>query len=165
MTASESIGWQGNTIARCGVVERLNQVGSLVALERVAYAAGATNWYTAHNREDLEKIAHDLRPGSLVSFYFDSRIARAPYTGRVRNELIDFIERDGDALIGWLEPDGVHISMAVVFGAVDIDEEVLDAESDDEVYYGASPARDNDGTDAITVTLPDADGVIRSHAY
>src|SRR5262245_31465813 len=130
MTASESVNWQGDTITGCGVVERLNQVCSLVALERVAYGAGATNWYTARNRAELEKIVHALRPGSLVSFYFDNRIPRGPYTGKVRNELIDIIERDGDALIGWLEPDGVHISMAVVVGAEDLDEEVLDAESD-----------------------------------
>ncbi|MEU7144012.1 hypothetical protein ABZ942_31525 [Nocardia sp. NPDC046473] len=163
MTESERTCWQ--TIAGSGVIERLDQVGSLVALERIPHAAGATNWYTAESRADLVKIVHALGPGSLVSFYFDNRISRAPYAEKVRTELLEFITRDRDALIGWPAPDGIRIDMAVVGGPRDIDEEVSDSESDEDVFYGAYPGWDNDGVEAITVTLPDADGVTRQHPY
>ncbi|WP_409497386.1 hypothetical protein [Amycolatopsis sp. cmx-11-12] len=164
MTEPDHLGWQGDTITRAGVAERLDRAGSLVALERLAQGGGDTNWFVATCRQDLTTIADRLRPGSLVTFYFDNRIARRPYTGTVRTELLDIIERKGDALIGWLRPDGVSIRMRVV-DAGDLDEEVLDAESDDDVYFGAFPATDNDGADAITVTIPDEDGVVRVHAY
>ncbi|MFD6159751.1 hypothetical protein ACFWF7_41075 [Nocardia sp. NPDC060256] len=163
MTESERSCWR--TVASSGVIERLDQVGSLVALERIPHAAGATNWYRAESRADLVKIVHALRPGSLVSFYFDKRIPRGPYVEKVRTELLEFITRDGDALIGWPAADGVRIDMAIVGGPRDIDEEVSDSESDEDVFYGAYPGRDDDGVNAITVTLPDADGVTRRHPY
>jgi hypothetical protein len=33
------------------------------------------------------------------------------------------------------------------------------------VFYGATPDRENDGTHAVTVTLPDADGIVRPHPH
>lgn len=151
MTESERTCWQ--PIVGRGVLERLDQVGSLVAFERNPRAAGAMNWYVAERREDLVKIVYALHPGCLVSFYFDKRICRGPYTEKVRTELLDTIRRDGKALIGWLAPDGFRIDMVVVAGSGELDEEVRDAESGKDVFYGAYPGPDNDGVDAITVTL------------
>ncbi|MFE9577993.1 hypothetical protein ACFYO1_16515 [Nocardia sp. NPDC006044] len=68
MTESERPCWQA--IVRSGVIERLDQAGSLVARERRPY--GVTNWYTAESREHLVQIVHMLSPGSQVSFYFGS---------------------------------------------------------------------------------------------
>ncbi|KAA8889355.1 hypothetical protein F3087_10495 [Nocardia colli] len=68
MTESERTCWQA--IARSGVIERLDQAGSLVAWEWLP--RGVTHWYTAECREDLVRIVHALSPGCRVSFYFGS---------------------------------------------------------------------------------------------
>lgn len=68
MTESERSCWQA--IVRSGVIERLDQAGSLVAWEW--RPRGVTNWYTAECRADLVRIVHALAPGGRVSFYFGS---------------------------------------------------------------------------------------------
>jgi hypothetical protein len=35
----------------------------------------------------------------------------------------------------------------------------------EQLYFGPFPARDNDGQSAITLVLPDKDGVVRQHPH
>jgi hypothetical protein len=37
--------------------------------------------------------------------------------------------------------------------------------NDSRIYVGSSPRRDNDGVNAVTLTLPDLDGITRAHPY
>src|SRR5277367_4911196 len=55
------------------IIERLKATDAVI-LERLARGGGSTNWYHCPDENHLEAIEARLRPGSLVSFYFDDRI-------------------------------------------------------------------------------------------
>lgn len=153
-----------STIAATAIAERLRDT-SAVVLERIARAAGKTNWYQCDNQDGLNQIVGALSPGSKVSFYFDGRIARNAYTPQIRREIEAIANRERDAIIGALQADGFRIECDFVSSVDEIEEFIIDHPDVSAIYFGAFPAADNDGVQAITVTLPDRDGVVRHHPY
>jgi hypothetical protein len=75
------------------------------------------------------------------------------------------IDKYGDAVLGLPSGDDVVIRAVIVVTAADLAEELEGVEAGTLVFYGPFPAADNDGVDAVTVTLPDLDGVVRDHPH
>jgi len=136
-----------------------------VVLERVARGGGRTVWYHCRGKHQLETIEALLSPGSVVSFYFDGRIRNAPYSPELRSIIEKVITETGDAVLGHLNKDGLHIDHEIVTGPNDLTEFASNFGPESRVFYGAFPNRDNDGIKAVTVTLPDHDGIVRPHPH
>lgn len=145
-------------------VNALVAKGHAVVLERIACGGGATRWYFCRDAHALEVIEGELSPGSDASFYFDERIRKVVLSPSVRSEIEQISARDGDAVVGVLE-DQIHIRVDFPGGPRDLGEFASTLSSDATVFAGVFPPRDNDGVWAVTVTLPDADGIERAHPY
>ena len=163
--------WQGRTIIDSPVPQLLH-ARSAIVLERIARGAGATNWYRCLGRAHLAALSAELCPGSVVSFYFDSRIANCRYTPAVREQMLQLMRslRDipgetGEIVVGYLDADELHITVDYPSGPDDLDEFTQILGSDPWIYFGRFPGRDNDGTNAVTLTLPDLDGITRRHPH
>jgi hypothetical protein len=162
--------WQGHTITDRPVPQLL-RTRQAVVLERLARGGGATNWYHCPDHAHLDAITAELRPGSLVSFYFDDRITHCRYTAEVHRRVLQLIHslRDagdsGEIVFGQLAVDGLHIQVDYPSGPEYLDEITQTLGSHSWIYYGPYPGRDNDGIHAVTLTLPDPDGITRAHPY
>ena len=122
-------------------------------------------WYHCCGKQQLETVEALLSPGSVVSFYFDDRIHKASYTPELRSIIEKIITETGDAVLGLLNKDGLHIDEEIVAGSNGITEFAAALDSETHIFYGAFPARDNDGIKAVTLTLPDLDGIVRPHPH
>ncbi len=70
-----------------------------------------------------------------------------------------------EPLIGSLRKDGLEIDMELIVDPSDFADCESQFESSTLVFYGAFPAFDDDGINAVTLTIPDNDGITRSHPY
>lgn len=136
-----------------------------VILERVARGAGTTNWFVCSNQKTIEEIIKRLLPGSVVSFYFDNRIKCASYSVNVRQEIEQIIASTGDCVVGIIDEDGITLRVDFVADRAEIAEFESNLRMPTDIYYGPFPARDNNGKSAITVILPDEDGIVRRHPH
>jgi 2,3-bisphosphoglycerate-independent phosphoglycerate mutase len=136
-----------------------------VILERVARGGGVVNWYYCRSQKEMPIIEEFLRPGSVVSFYFDNRIRRSRQSPELRRELEEIITKSGEVVVGFLERDGMRIDAAVVVSSDDLREFISAIDPSTEIFYGLFPDRDNDGIRAVTATLPDNDGIVRPHPH
>jgi len=136
-----------------------------IVLERIARGAGATRWFAIPGVERLGDLSARLSPGSSVSFYFDDRLAAAPYGPDVVAEIVRVAARDGDAVVGTLPAGEIELDVEFVASPAELDEYAEDLLAGAIVIYGAFPARDNDGESAVTLDLPDRDGVVRPHPH
>jgi hypothetical protein len=152
------------TLAATPISSLLASTGAVI-LERIAMGGGATRWYYCSDRTQLEALEAHLRPGSVVSFYFDNRIQSAQYSPELKPKLETIIIDTGDVVLGCLGKDQLHLDIDFVTGPKDLDEVLLSLDSTVRVFYGAFPARDNDGIRAVRVTIPDNDGVVRPHPH
>ncbi len=143
------------------IIERLKS-NSAVVLERIARGAGATYWYYCQNESAVPLLEARLSVGSSVDFYFDGRICMGTYSPDVKQTLLSFYCEEREPLIGALRKDGLEIHM-VRFDPTDFADYETEFESSALVFYGAYPSYEGDGV--VTLTLPDADGVVRSHPY
>ena len=66
---------------------------------------------------------------------------------------------------GALKEDSISIDVDFITDIKELLEFVSNLEPADLFFFGQFPARDNDGINAITITLPDADGVVRAHPH
>jgi hypothetical protein len=146
-------------------VPRLLREHPAIAVERLARGGGATRWFFLGDPEQLATLAAKLAPGSSLSFYFDERIAIGALDDEVAEEILQFAAMDGDAVVGHLGADGIEIAVEFVAGRSDLEAASRSFKLDERVFYGRFPAADNDGVDAVTLTLPDKDAVIRSHPH
>jgi hypothetical protein len=151
------------TMTSAGVHRRL-ATDDAVVLERLARAAGATRWYRVATTEDLAALASRVRPGSLVSFYFDDRIANSLVSQAVREHVTAIAASDHDAVVAARGAD-IDLRADFVSDSAELEEFLGSLAPGELLFYGVSPAADDDGHAAITVVLPDADGVLRSHPY
>jgi hypothetical protein len=163
--------WQGRTIID-SLVPQLLHARPAVVLERIARGAGATNWYHCPDHGHLAALTAELRPGSVVTFYFDDRIINCRYTPEVREQMLQLMRslRDvpgesGEIVVGHLAADELHITADYPSGPEDLDEFTQTLGTDLRIYFGRYPGRDNDGTNAVTLTLPDLDGITRAHPH
>jgi hypothetical protein len=138
---------------------------SAIILERIAMGGGATRWYYYSDNIRLEAIEAQLRPGSIVSFYFDDRFQSGFYSLEIKLDAERIIAEIGEVVVGVLAKDGLHIAVEMVTGPNELAEFASNTNSSSRVFYGAFPAQDNDGARAVTVTLPDIDGVVRRHPH
>lgn len=152
-----------STLATTPIAERLKS-HSAVVLERIACGAGATRWYYCEDKIALQSLEARLSPGSAVSFYFDDRIRGGSYSPEVKETMFTLYAERREPLIGSLRKDGVEIDM-VFIDPSDLAEYEPQFQSSPLVFYGEFPGWDNDGITCVTLTLPDADGVVRSHPH
>lgn len=145
-------------------VECLLAEHSAIVLERIARGAGETRWYWVRSDDDLDRLCALLSPGSSVSFYFDDRIRLAALDDGVV-QILDVVADAGDAVLGKLGNDGLEIVVDFVAGPGDLSEFKSELATLQPVFFGAFPGRDNDGRNAITLSLPDIDGVVRMHPH
>jgi hypothetical protein len=143
----------------------MQQQQTSIVLERIARGGGETRWYRCAGTSSLDDVCGRLTPGSRVSFYFDERIQAAPFTAEVGRAMMEVIARTGDVVAGRLMPDGVRIEVEFLTGPNDLAEWVAGLAPNEVVYFGPVPAADDDGESCMTITLPDADGVVRNHPH
>ncbi len=137
----------------------------VVVLERIARGGGETRWFFIESTPELDVLIERLAPGSVVTFYFDGRIARIHADARLTEELLSTIEDTGDVMVGLLGPDSCTIEMESIGGPLGLAEFMETLGTASTIFAGPFPARDNDGENAVTVAVPDADGVIRDHPH
>jgi hypothetical protein len=146
-------------------IDVLLSARTATVLERLSRGGGATRWYFCADKLSLEAVAAKLSPGSVVSFYFDDRIRSDLHSRRIQASIEEIIAKEGDAVVGTLAEDGVRIDVQIVAGPKELVEFLSAIASDRRVFYGAFPGRDNDGVEAVTLTIPDADGTVRNHPH
>jgi len=162
--------WQGRTITG-SPVPLLLATRSAIVLERIAFGAGATNWYHCTDHARLTALAPHLSPGSVVSFYFDDRITYCRYTPKVHERMLDLMRRQrdlgdtGEIVFGQLASDDLHINVDYPSTPGYLDELTQTLGTHSWIYFGPFPGRDNDGSNAVTLTLPDLDGIARAHPH
>jgi len=146
-------------------VPRLVSERSAVVLERLARGAGATRWFRVASARDLELVCDEFAPGSTVSFYFDDRVALFPYDDATVARILALIDAHGDAAVGVLDENQLEFSVELIAGVNELSEFAESLPAQLSVYVGAFPAADDDGHDAVTMSLPDRDGVTRRHPH
>lgn len=149
-------------IAATPVRENLRSRGAVV-LQRIARGAGQTDWFYCGGVADLDRVIGRLRPGSKVSFYFNEQIRRCRYSEQTRMEIENVIAATGECVVGALGDDGITMERDFVCSTEELVEFVDEHSTSEWWFYGAFPGWDNDGRDAVTLTLPDRDGVVRDH--
>jgi hypothetical protein len=137
-----------------------------VVLERIACGGGATSWYHCTDEASLHEIARRLLPGSAVSFYFDGRLGALASAGGARSRAAEVLVAVGEEIVvGALADDGLAIEVDFPSSAAEVDEFLSEHASARLYFVGEFPGRDDDGTHAVTVTIPDGDGVVRPHPH
>lgn len=156
--------WVREAIAGTPVNRRLESASAIV-LERVARAAGQTEWFFCRNQSDLKKIEQELRPGSEVSFYFDGRIrcTERPEEMAILAGLT--IDARRECVIGALQENGFSVAVDFVTHVREVQEFLAEHSTAPLFFAGDFPAADNDGVAAITLIIPDKDGVTRRHPH
>lgn len=150
-------------LIRTPIIHRL-RAASAVVLERLARGGGGSRWYYCPDEAHLVAVETRLRPGSLVSFYFDDRIQSGLYSSDIKAKVLTIPAKSGP-LIGPLNNDGIEIDMIVDVDPGELEEYNSVLLSAKRVFYGEFPGSDSDEFNSITLTLPDADGVTRKHPY
>lgn len=136
-----------------------------MVLERIARGAGSTRWYRVTKTSDLESLYKRLAPASIVSFYFDERFASIEWGDEAIVRVLDLVAARGEAVVGSLCADDLELSVQFVAGANELNEFAEGLVLGAQLFVGEFPAADNDGYDAVTVALPDRDGVVRGHPH
>lgn len=145
------------------VPERL-AARAAVVLERIARGGGATNWYRCARPGELMRLVENLRPGSVVSFYFDDRMCQVTERGELAGIVGDAIASCGECVVGVACDDGGVLDVDFVRSSEQL-QEFLDEHALARMFVaGAFPGRDNDDG-AVTIILPDVDGVVRAHPH
>ena len=146
------------------VARLLAETQHAVALERIARGAGATRWYLLCAPDDLDALTLRVRPGSRVSFYFDNRFLIGEFNDQARQSVIDIIEREGEAVVGAVPAAEIEAEVDFPSSPAEADEFARD-HFQATIVVGAFPAADDDRMNAVTVVLPNADGVVRPHPH
>ncbi|CAN5266329.1 hypothetical protein BH11MYX1_BH11MYX1_43980 [soil metagenome] len=153
----------GMALDDAGVAKRVATEDCTV-LERPAAEGEPLAWFYCRDQSDLNEIANQLRAGSAVSFFFDDRIEALVDSDTTRS-IITTTCADHEIALGALGLDGLRIEMSFARNAEEVALALPPLDDGAQlVFFGAFPGRDNDGTWAITLTLPEVDGVVREPA-
>jgi hypothetical protein len=134
-------------------------------LERVAFGAGQTEWFFCRDPSDLNRIERELRPGSEVSFYFDGRIGCTERSEELLAIAGRVIDAGRECVIGALQQNGFEIAKDFVTQRSEVQEFISEHSITSLFFAGDYPAADNDGVAAVTLVVPDEDGIIRPHPH
>jgi hypothetical protein len=137
----------------------------VVVLERLARGGGSANWYFARSPAELERIFDMLHGGSCVSFYFADQLHVEHDSDQTRQRMYAAITTDKELVLGYPPAAGVELEMDIISGPSELTEELMLHREGDLAVWGPWPGRVNDGQDAITVNLVDADGILRQHPH
>jgi len=122
-----------------------------------------TYWYEIPSPAGLAPLTELLHPGSRTSFYFDDRLRF-----RAVNEsfINDYLRWGPEAVVGLRTDYELEFDVDFCTGLDELREFLGPHYSDSsEVLLGTYPAADDDGVDAVTLLLPDADGQVRAHPH
>jgi hypothetical protein len=89
---------------------------------------------------------------------------RPASTTRAAAALLRIAREDGDAVVGVHVPDALELNVEFV-SVHEVEQFAEQLTPGTIVVYGRFPAADEDGEHAVTLVLPDRDGVIRPHPY
>jgi hypothetical protein len=137
----------------------------IVVLERLARAGGATRWFLISGEAMLHEVLETFGGGSSVSFYFADQLRVEVDDDGVRQVMFDEITRRGELVLGYPARDSPQLDMAIISGPSELTEYLMVHPEGSLAVWGDWPTRQNDGVDAITVDLVDADGVLRMHPH
>lgn len=146
-------------------VKTLLQRRYAIVLERIAMSAGATSWFLCDEETALSTINARLKPGSVVSFYFDDRIKICRAKDLPLDEIDSIIERTGECVVGRIADNGIDIEAYGFHLSSEIRMDFDGLHADSRMAYGPFPGRDHTTDSAITFILPDDDGVFRAHPH
>jgi hypothetical protein len=156
----------GDAIRGTSVPQLLGRAANgVVVLERIAGGAGSTRWFLLRDAAELTDLEQRISTGSLVSFYFDGRLATRRYDREVASTVLRIADQDHDAVIGRLRRGEIEIEVEFVAGPSELHAYESRLAPGEEVIFGRFPAADDDGQRAVTITIPDPDGVVRGHPY
>jgi hypothetical protein len=77
----------------------------------------------------------------------------------------EIVSRTGECIVGVLAENGFDIDASVVNAAWELRELLQATPTSARLFFGVFPAHDHDGVNAVTVTLPDSDGIVRGHPH
>ena len=92
-------------------------------------------------------------------------MAARGYDSKVANEILGIARRDRDAVVGELSADGMTLQVDFIANQSELEDFTRALAPGTRIFYGAFPGRDNDGVNAVTIDLPDTDGVVRQHPH
>lgn len=137
----------------------------IVVLERLARGAGAARWFFAANLAALERVFDLLRGGSNVSIYFSGQLHVEVDDETSRQHMFDEVTQHGEVVLGYPSSSDPDLEMTIISGPSELTEFLMLHPEGSLAVWGQWPSRANDGNDAITVDLVDADGALRSHPH
>ena len=114
----------------------------------------------------LPNVSAILRPGSVVSFYYGNQIRIGSYGDDVKRQIADKINVFGDCLVAVRSRAGsLALNPEFLTHTHEIAELDSELEIGTEVFFGPYPEKEDDKKRAITITMPDSDGVTRGHPH
>lgn len=137
----------------------------IVVLERLARGAGTARWFFVTSLVTLERVFDRLRGGSSVSFYFSRHLHVGADDEDSRQKMFEEVTQYGEIVLGYPSQDVPELEMAIISGPSELTEYLMLHPEGSLAVWGRWPPRQNDGADAITIDLVDADGVLRSHPH
>lgn len=149
-----------------GLTRRLSSSWrEIVILERLARGGGATRWFFARSRVELDLVFDVLHGGSCVSFYFSNQLHVENDTEPVRQRMFEEITSEKELVLGYPSAAGVEVDMELISGPGELAEQLMHHPEGSLAIWGKWPAREDDGHDGITINLIDADGTLRTHPH
>ncbi|MEZ5993901.1 MAG: hypothetical protein R3E76_16325 [Planctomycetota bacterium] len=146
------------------VVKELRERHAVV-LEQLANGGGATNWYVCKHLKDLERLAAEVRPGSIVTFFFKEQLKLEVFPGRIRAIIEATIKHGTDCIVGSVR-SGVRVeNIEYIDYPEEIDELFDSLQTGETILVGPFPPFSSESGSVPMVTIPDEDGVVRDHAY
>jgi hypothetical protein len=137
----------------------------VVIVERLARGGGATRWFFARSRAELDQVFDMLHGGSCVSFYFANQLHVETDNEAARQRMFEEITSEKDLVLGYPSAMGVAVDMELISGPGELAEQLMHHPEGSLAVWGKWPARANDGHDGITLNLVDADGTLRAHPH
>jgi hypothetical protein len=122
-------------------------------------------WFFIRDAQALDGVFSALRGGSRVSFYFSSFLRVESDSEEVRAAMFDAITTGGELVVGYPSASSVELGVAIVNGPSELTGILVAHQEGALVVWGEWPAPADDGEDAVTVHLVDADGELRPHPH
>lgn len=137
---------------------------SAIVLERLARGGGATNWYFCRDEQSLMWLEACVQPGSELRVRFDSLVRKLPPNADSLAFIRRVVAAGGETVVGYLCEDGFGIAMESVLGDSELSRLWAEMPRSADLFCGTFPPPETSDM-AVTLVLPDADGVVRRHPH